>query len=113
MEISVRKQQDVQVMQLHGDLRLGEPVDSFRQTAEELLAAGDTRIVLNLEDVRMVDSSGIGSLVKILTSAKQRGGALKLVNPSKFTVQTLKLVGLLNLFEVYEDEVTAVASYNA
>ncbi len=113
MEISVRKQQDVQVMQLHGDLRLGEPVDSFRQTAEELLAAGDTRIVLNLEDVRMVDSSGIGSLVKILTSAKQRGGALKLVNPSKFTVQTLKLVGLLNLFEVYEDEATAVASYSA
>lgn len=112
MEIDVRKREEVQVIHLHGDLKIGDPVDSFRQTVEELFGNGDSRIVVNVADVPMIDSSGIGALVRLLTIAKQRGGALKLVNPSKLTVQTLKIVGLLNLFEIYQDEAEAVSSFN-
>lgn len=112
MEIDVRKKEEVQVIHLHGDLKIGDPVDSFRQTVEELFGNGDSRIVVDVADVPMIDSSGIGALVRLLTIAKQRGGALKLVNPSKLAVQTLKIVGLLNLFEIYEDEGQAVSSFN-
>lgn len=112
MEIDVRKREEVQVIHLHGDLKIGEPVDSFRQTVEELFGNGDSRIVVNVADVPMIDSSGIGALVRLLTIAKQRGGALKLVNPSKLAVQTLKIVGLLNLFEIYNDEGEAISSFN-
>jgi anti-sigma B factor antagonist len=112
LEIDVRKREEVQVIHLHGDLKIGDPVDSFRQTVEELFGNGDSRIVVNVGDVPMIDSSGIGALVRLLTIAKQRGGALKLVNPSKLTVQTLKIVGLLNLFEIYQDEAEAVSSFN-
>lgn len=112
MEIDVRKKEEVQVIHLHGDLKIGDPVDSFRQTVEELFGNGDSRIVVNVSDVPMIDSSGIGALVRLLTIAKQRGGALKLVNPSKLAVQTLKIVGLLNLFEIYEDEGQAVSSFS-
>ena len=112
MQIDVRKRDEVQVINLHGDLKIGEPVDSFRQTVEELFGTGDSRIVVNVADVPMIDSSGIGALVRLLTIAKQRGGALKLVNPSKLAVQTLKIVGLLNLFEIYQDEGEAVSSFN-
>ncbi|HSE50314.1 MAG TPA: STAS domain-containing protein [Terriglobales bacterium] len=112
MEIDVRKKEEVQVIHLHGDLKIGDPVDSFRQTVEELFGQGDSRIVVDVGDVPMIDSSGIGALVRLLTIAKQRGGALKLVNPSKLAVQTLKIVGLLNLFEIYEDEGQAVSSFN-
>ena len=59
-------------------------------------------------EVPMIDSSGIGILVKAMASAKQRGGGVKLVTPSKFVVQTLKLIGVLNLFEIFEDENAAV-----
>jgi anti-anti-sigma factor len=59
----------------------------------------------------MIDSSAIGLLVRFLTSAKQRGGSLKLLNPSKFVLQTLKLVRVLSLFEVFEDLQLAVASF--
>ncbi len=111
MEIDVRKREEVQVIHLHGDLKIGEPVDSFRQTVEELFGNGDSRIVVNVGDVPMIDSSGIGALVRLLTIAKQRGGALKLVNPSKLAVQTLKIVGLLNLFEIYNDEGEAISSF--
>jgi anti-sigma B factor antagonist len=112
LQIDVRKRDDVQVLHLHGDLKIGEPVDSFRQTVEELFGNGDSRIVVDVAEVPMIDSSGIGALVRLLTIAKQRGGALKLVNPSKLAVQTLKIVGLLNLFEIYQDEGEAVSSFN-
>ena len=112
MEIDVRKKEEVQVIHLHGDLKIGDPVDSFRQTVEELFGQGDSRIVVDVGDVPMIDSSGIGALVRLLSIAKQRGGALKLVNPSKLAVQTLKIVGLLNLFEIYEDEGQAVSSFS-
>ncbi len=111
MDISVRKQADVQVVRLRGDLKIGEAVDAFRSTMEEHLGAGDTFLVVNLGEVRTIDSSGIGVLVRSLTSAKQRGGSIKLVSPSKFAVQTLKIVGVLNLFEIFDDESAAVASF--
>lgn len=59
----------------------------------------------------MIDSSGIGVLVRSLTTAKQRGGSVKLVNPSKLALQTLKIVGLINLFEIINDEAAAVESF--
>lgn len=111
MDINARKRGQVQLVQLRGQLRMGPAVDELRQTIEESLGNGDTRIVLNLAEVGMIDSSGIGLLVKFLASAKQRGGSVKLVQPSKFAVQTLRLVGVLNLFEVFDDDEKAVASF--
>jgi anti-anti-sigma factor len=93
-------------------LRLGDGVDAFRQAVDEALNTGDVRFVVNLADVPMVDSSGIGVLVKSMASAKQRGGAIKLVNPSKFALQTLRLVGVLGLFEIFETEDKAVESFS-
>jgi anti-sigma B factor antagonist len=111
VDISVRKQAQVQVVRLRGDLKVGDAVDAFRKTMEENLTAGDTAMVVNLGEVKAIDSSGIGVLVRSLTSAKQRGGTIKLVNPSKFAIQTLKLVGVLNLFEIFDDETAALASF--
>jgi len=59
----------------------------------------------------MIDSSGLGLLALFLTTAKQRGGVLKLLSPSKFALQTLKMIGLLNLFEVFDDQEQALASF--
>jgi len=111
LDIEVRSQGQVKIIKLRGRLNLGEPVDRLRATVEDLLKAGDNRLVLDLEELATMDSSGIGLLSRFLTSAKQQGGSLKLVNPSKFVVQTLKLVGLLNLFEVFSDSQAAAASF--
>lgn len=109
MEIQVRTQSGVPVIRLRGDLKLGEPVDGLKQTLGEIQIP---RVVVNLAEVPMVDSSGIGLLVRTLTTAKQRGGDLRLVSPSKLTVQSLKIVGLLNLFQIFEDDQQAVASFS-
>ena len=111
MDIDIRRFGEVQVIRLRGSLTLGAPVDDLRQTLEQALGEGDRNLVLNLSDVRWIDSSGIGALVKSLTTAKQSGGSLKLVNPSKPALQTLKMCNLLPLFEVYTEESDAVQSF--
>lgn len=111
MDINVRRKGEVQVIQLRGAVRLGPGVDTFRQAIEDGFAAGDSRFIVTCNEVPMIDSSGIGALVKAMTTAKQRGGDVKLVNPSKFVMQTLRLIGVLNLFAVFEDEDAALASF--
>lgn len=113
MEIEIRNRGDVKVIKLTGRLSLGEAVDRFRATLDDLAGVGSYQYVVDLADVNMIDSSGIGLLVMYLTNAKQRGGSLKLLNPSKFAVQTLKMIGLLKLFDVYQDQDQAVASFQA
>jgi len=111
LDINVRKRGEVQLIQLRGALRMGPAVDGLRQTMEEALSNGDTRLVLNLAEVPMIDSSGIGLVVRFLASTKQRGGDIKLVQPSKFAIQTLRLVGVLNLFQVFDTDDAAVESF--
>lgn len=111
LDINVRRRSAVQVIELRGQLRLGPAVDELRKVIEEAIGQGDNRMVLNLADVSMIDSSGIGLLVRGLASTKEKGGNLKLVKPSKFAVNTLKMVGVLNLFQVFDDDDAAVQSF--
>lgn len=111
MDIEVRTQSQVKILTLRGRLVLGPPIDKLNATLTDLVNAGDSRFLLDLQEVPIVDSSGIGLLVRYLTLAKQNGGSLKLLNPSKFALQTLKLVRVVNLFQIFEDLQLAVASF--
>ena len=111
MEIDVRTQEQVKIIKLRGKLNLGASLDRTDETLKDLVNAGESRFLLDLQEVPMIDSSGIGLLVRYLSTAKQHGGSLKLLNPSKFALQTLKLVRVLSLFEVFEDQQVAVASF--
>jgi anti-sigma B factor antagonist len=111
LDIETRTVDGVKVVKLNGRLSMGPPLDRFNATLNDLFGQGQNRIVLDLEQVPTIDSSGIGMLVRHLTTAKQSGGAIRLLKPSKFTVQTLKMVGLLNLFTIFEDASEAVASF--
>lgn len=111
MDIETKTHDAIKVVKLKGRLSMGPSLERFNAAITELLGQGHNRIVLDLEEVPTIDSSGIGTLVRHLTSAKQTGGAIRLLKPSKFTVQTLKMVGLLNLFSTYEELPEAVASF--
>jgi anti-sigma B factor antagonist len=111
VEIDIRTQEQVKIVKLRGKLNLGASLDRTNETLKDLVNAGESRFLLDLQEVPMIDSSGIGLLVRYLTAAKQHGGSLKLLNPSKFALQTLKLVRVLSLFEVFEDQQSAVASF--
>jgi anti-anti-sigma factor len=112
VEIEIRNRGEVKLIKLTGRLTLGGGVDRLRATFDDLSGTGANCYVVDLADVAVLDSSGIGLLVQYLTNFKQRGGALKLLNPSPFAVKTLKMIGLLKLFEVFDDQEAAFASFH-
>ena len=111
MEIETKTVDGIKLVKLTGRLSMGPSLDRFNATMTELFVQRHYCIVVDLEEVPSIDSSGIGMLVRHLTTAKQGGGAIRLLKPSKFIVQTLKMVGLLNLFTAFEDAKEAVASF--
>lgn len=111
LDIETKTLDGVKLIKLKGRLSMGPPLDRFNSTLAELLSQNQFKIILDLEEVPTIDSSGIGMFVRYLTSCKQGGGSIRLLKPSKFTVQTLKMVGLLNLFTTFDDQQSAVDSF--
>lgn len=107
-EIVSRRHGPTEVIQLRGPLVLGSPVTRLDQTIDNLVAHGVVQFILTLTEVRRLDSSGIGLLVRVLQLAKQHGGTVKLVKPSKPVTQALNMCQLLALFRVYEEEADAL-----
>ena len=101
----------VKVIKLAGHIRMGEAIDRFRNEIDGHLAQGDSRFLIDMGDVRSLDSSGIGMLVRSLSLAKQKGGTIKLSNVPQQASQTLRVTGVLRLFEVYENEAAALKSF--
>ncbi len=108
LDISKRKKGDVVILDLSGNLTLGQPEQSFKDTVSDLTARKQTNIIVNLQGVEFMDSSGVGALVKSYTTLSKSGGKLKLLQAGKFIQQTLKLTGLIGLFELYDDEASAL-----
>lgn len=112
MVIDMRRHQAVDIVRASGRLTLGDGVDEFRKTMDELIVGGSNQIVLKLSEVPMIDSSGIGVLVRIQTALREQGGSIKLVSPSKFATLSLRTTGVHRLFEFYDDEEAALNAFS-
>jgi len=77
----------------------------------DLLEKGNKHILLNMTEVIHVDSAGIGELVRSHTSARKQGGHMKLVNPHKKVRDLLQMTMLSSVFDVQEDEGSAIKSF--
>ena len=80
-------------------------------TLDRLLSVAQPRIVMDLRDVRFLDSSGIGELVLWKKKAIRQGGDIKLLVGDGAVKRILSLMDLETFFSVYEDESKAVASF--
>ena len=110
-DIQKRKKGDVVVLDLVGSLTVGANEQAFKETVSDLISRKYTRIVVNLVGVEFMDSSGIGAIVKSYTTLTQNGGKLKLLQPNKMIRHTLKITGLLGIFEIFEEEGAAISSF--
>ena len=95
-----------------GELRLGEGTDVLRHVISDVFQQGYGNILLNLQGVRHIDSAGVGELMSCYTSVRNNGGQLKLMNLSKNVHNLLQITKLYTIFEVEDDELTAVASFD-
>jgi anti-sigma B factor antagonist len=111
MKIENRVVGEVQILDCSGKITLGEGTMAIRNTVRELLKNGNKKIVLNLADVNYIDSSGIGELVSSFTTVTNQGGSLKLLNLTKKIHELLAITKLLTVFQVYDTEQAAIASF--
>lgn len=102
----------VTVLEIEGRIVLGEESNSFREKVKSLLAAGKKKIVLNLSNVSYIDSAGLGTLVATFHSARQQGATLKLANLGQKFKEVLQVTKLMTVFDTYDNEALAVASFN-
>ena len=112
LKTSTRQVQDVTIVDLGGRITLGEASVAVRDLINNLISKGNKKILFNLAEVNYIDSSGIGVLVSSFTSVRSQGGELKLVNMSKRIRDLLQITKLYSLFDIKDDEATAVASFH-
>jgi anti-sigma B factor antagonist len=111
LAIGQRTKEGIVVLDLKGRLVVGEPVASLREKIRQLAESGSVNVILNLEQVDYIDSTGLGSMVICYTTLQKAGGALKILNLSRRNIELLVLTKLSTVFEVFNDEQDAVNSF--
>jgi anti-anti-sigma factor len=111
MDIAVRKDNDVTIVDFKGRLAIGVSDSVLPRIIEEILAGGSKKILLNLSEMDYIDSNGLGELVQVYREAQRRGASLRLLKPQDRVTKTLRLTNLLPMFSVYESEEEAMAAF--
>ncbi len=112
LNISERQAGDVTILDMSGKVTIGEGSVALRNTIRRLLGEGKKSILLNLGQVRYVDSSGIGELVSSFTAVNKESGSLKLLSLTQKIQDLLAITKLLTVFDTFDDEGEALASFN-
>ena len=111
MKATTRQVEGVTVVDLKGEIKLGEGSSILRDTVKDLLSKGQKKILVNLGEITYIDSSGIGELVAAFTSVRNQGGELKLLHLTKKMHDLLQITKLYTVFDVKDDEAEAVKAF--
>ena len=112
LNITGRQMDDVNILDLDGKILLGETNRQLHEAIYELIAEGKNRVVLNLEKVSSIDSSGLGEIVASFSTLAKAGGTLKLVNIPERVTDVMTVTKLYTVFDVYDSEADAVNSFD-
>lgn len=110
-EARPRDAEGILILDLKGRLVMGPEATDFRSALQAAAERGETRVILNLKEVDYIDSTGLGTLVSGHSLFEQAGGAMKLLNASKRSAELLVLTKLSTVFEMFDDEQTAINSF--
>ncbi|MGH7249814.1 MAG: STAS domain-containing protein [Minisyncoccia bacterium] len=111
MSITTREVGDVTIIDISGRLSMYENAGNLRDLIIELAEKGNKKVVLNLADTTYVDSCGIGEMISGFTKLANQGARLKLLALTKRVKDLLQITKLYTVFDVYEDEASAVQSF--
>ena len=112
MQVEQRIIGQVAVVKVTGDITLNKGGDVLlKDKVQSLIQQGQKNILLDLSGVSYVDSAGLGELVQAYATTKNRGGALKLLSVTKRLKDLLVVTKLLTVFDTYDSEADALASF--
>jgi anti-sigma B factor antagonist len=112
MTISTREVSHVSIVDITGRIILGDETGKLRETVRNLIAADKKKIILNLAHVDYIDSSGVGELVSSYTAVRNAGGELKLLGLTRKVQDLLYITKLYTVFDIKDDEFTAIKSFD-
>jgi anti-sigma B factor antagonist len=111
LEISARDVGRIAVLDLKGSMVAGLGVEALALRFKQLVAEQRVNVVLDLKEVSVIDSRGVGELVASFSSLKKNGGSLKLACPSKFVREVLQITRIATIIEIYDSEEEAVKAF--
>ena len=111
MEIRRRERDSAVVLDVSGRLTSGAGANELREAIRELADAGKTKVLLNLNEVVFIDSSGLGSLAAASEMLRRAGGQLRVVKANGPVRRVFQITGLYKVFRDYQDEEAALASF--
>ena len=113
LKISTREADGVKIIDLGGRLTLGDTSVSLRDEVRKKIDGGFLKILLSLGEVDYIDSAGLGELISAYTSVTNRGGELKLLNLTKRVHDLMQITKLYTVFDVFDSENEAIASFRS
>jgi len=111
LNIKERQAGDVAILDMDGEVRIGDSAAALRGAIRSLVAGGNKKILLNLAGGKYIDSSGIGELIANYTTVGRGSGQLKLMHLTDKVQDLLVITKLLTVFDVYDDESEALSSF--
>ena len=111
LDLKERQAGDVTILDLTGEVRIGDGSIALRDSIRKLSDAGKKKVLLNLAGVKYMDSSGVGELIANYTTISRQGGQLKLLNLTDRIQNLLVITKLLTVFDSYDNEAEALQSF--
>jgi len=112
MEITKRTVGDVTILDLNGKLTIGKGDVVLRDVLDEVIEGGGKKVVINLDTVNTIDSSGLGELIRSKVTSTKHDAVVKLLNVNIKARKLLTMAQLVGVFEMFEEEELAVASFD-
>jgi anti-sigma B factor antagonist len=113
MEISVREQNGIHLLEVRGRLTIGEPSEQLNEALQSIVKDGGRKVVINLNKVPQIDSSGISSLVRISIQLAREGGAVHLVCGPGRVRDSLTVTRLVEAIPTYESDAAAISHFDS
>ena len=111
LDIQQREHEGIVILDLKGRITVGPEASALRDRIAALIKAGTVNMILNMEHVAYVDSTGLGALVMCATSVRKQGGNMKLLNLNRRNIELLVMTKIATVFDLFADEQDAVNSF--
>jgi anti-sigma B factor antagonist len=112
MRLKTKESNDVVVIEVKGNMMGGPDSQKFRDLLHKLVDEGKNKVVVDLKNVKFINSAGLGTLISGLTTMRNAGGDLKIANPTEKIESLLMITRLIKVFESYSSVDEAVESFN-
>ena len=111
MEINVRSAGGVSILEVHGRLTIGEPSEQLHDALNSVIQGGSHKVVVVLDGIPQIDSSGISTLVRISIKLAREGGVLRLVVGQGRVRDALTVTRLVEAIPTFDTEAAALANF--